>query len=152
MRFTADLAVHAAQRGPRERGVIKGLQDSGDREHGHAKGPVRCYRFERQRNHEVGNFASETAPALLHNDRVQQSTIIWEVIAVAKTLMLCHSRLESHAAGRFEFLKKLQQQARRNPIRLEHYRSQYDSALTPELDFKKIKRRNGRRRRLFPER
>ena len=163
MRFTADLAVHAAQRmnplGEREV-ILRGYKIAAIENTGTLKDQFDVIDLSDNEITRVGNFAParRLTTLLLHNNRV--ATIddnLGDQLPSLETLMLCHNRLESltQLAG-LNSLKKLQHlSCIGNPIkRLEHYRS-FLIATVPSLktlDFKKIKAAEREKAsQLFPE-
>ena len=163
MRFTADLAVHAAQRmnplGEREV-ILRGYKIAAIENTGTLKDQFDVIDLSDNEITRVGNFAParRLTTLLLHNNRV--ATIddnLGDQLPSLETLMLCHNRLESltQLSG-LNSLKKLQHlSCIGNPIkRLEHYRS-FLIATVPSLktlDFKKIKAAEREKAsQLFPE-
>ena len=150
MRFTADLAVHAAQRmnplGEREV-ILRGYKIAAIENTGTLKDQFDVVDLSDNEIVRVGNFAParRLTTLLLHNNRV--STIdanLGDQLPSLETLMLCHNRLESltQLAGLRSCTKLQHLSCGGNPIkRLEHYRS-FLIATVPSLktlDFKKIK-------------
>ena len=163
MRFTADLAVHAAQRmnplGEREV-ILRGYKIAAIENTGTLKDQFDVVDLSDNEIVRVGNFAParRLTTLLLHNNRV--STIdanLGDQLPSLETLMLCHNRLESltQLAGLKSCTKLQHLSCGGNPIRrLEHYRS-FLIATVPSLktlDFKKIKAAEREKAsQLFPE-
>ena len=163
MRFTADLAVHAAQRmnplGEREV-ILRGYKIAAIENTGTLKDQFDVIDLSDNEITRVGNFAParRLTTLLLHNNRV--ATIddnLGDQLPSLETLMLCHNRLESltQLAGLKKCSKLQHLSCIGNPIkRLEHYRS-FLIATVPSLktlDFKKIKAAEREKAsQLFPE-
>ena len=163
MRFTADLAVHAAQRmnplGEREV-ILRGYKIAVIENTGTLKDQFDVIDLSDNEITRVGNFAParRLTTLLLHNNRV--ATIddnLGDQLPSLETLMLCHNRLESltQLAGLKKCSKLQHLSCIGNPIkRLEHYRS-FLIATVPSLktlDFKKIKAAEREKAsQLFPE-
>ena len=150
MRFTADLAVHAAQRmnplGEREV-ILRGYKIGVIENTGTLKDQFDVVDLSDNEIQRVGNFttAKRLTTLLLHNNRVVGvDANLGDQLPNLETLMLCHNRLDSLTQlAALKACPKLQHlSCVGNPIkRLEHYRA-FLIALIPSLktlDFKKVK-------------